>query len=288
MRKVAATAAIAGVLATVGEPLLSASSSPPAHAAVRPPLKEGDSGDAVRRLQRGLGVAIDGIFGPGTERAVIRFQRRHGLAADGIVGPATWGALGARTSRASSSASGDAVQRLQRALGITADGAFGPATEAAVRAFQSAHGLTADGVVGPATWAALGSSGPVLKEGGSTGGSGAVARAIAAADRIAHLPYKYGGGHGSWTDSGYDCSGSVSYVLHGAGVLSSPLDSTGLMSYGAAGPGAHITIYARPGHSFMTIDGRRYDTTGREQTGSRWQPAGRSTAGYVVRHPPGL
>jgi len=115
-----------------------------------------------------------------------------------------------------------------------------------------------------------------------------VARAIAAANRIAGRPYRFGGGHRSFSDSGYDCSGSVSYVLHGAGRLGSPLDSSALMSYGAPGRGRWITVYANPGHAYMVIRGRRYDTTGRSQTGSRWQPADRSSAGYVVRHPPGL
>jgi hypothetical protein len=115
-----------------------------------------------------------------------------------------------------------------------------------------------------------------------------VRRAIAAANRIAGLPYRLGGGHRSFRDSAYDCSGSVSYVLHGAGRLAVPRDSAGLMSYGAPGRGRYITVYANPGHAFMVIAGRRYDTTGRGATGSRWQPDRRSAAGYVVRHPPGL
>ena len=110
---------------------------------------------------------------------------------------------------------------------------------------------------------------------------------IYAGNRIAHHPYKYGGGHGSFSDSGYDCSGSVSYALHGGGLLSSPRDSSGFMSYGAAGKGRYITIYANPGHVYMVVHGRRFDTTGRS-SGSRWQSAMRSSAGYTVRHPPGL
>jgi cell wall-associated NlpC family hydrolase len=115
----------------------------------------------------------------------------------------------------------------------------------------------------------------------------ALAAAVRGADRIAGAPYKYGGGHGSFSDSGYDCSGSVSYVLHAAGLLSSPLDSGQLMSYGAPGRGRLITVYANPGHAFVVIRGRRFDTTGRSSTGSRWQPSLRSTSGYVARHPPG-
>jgi hypothetical protein len=134
--------------------------------------------------------------------------------------------------------------------------------------------------------------GPVLKRGGggSRGGraGGRLARMIRAANRIATAPYKYGGGHGSYRDSGYDCSGSVSYVLHAAGLLRTPLNSSGLMSYGEPGRGRHVTIYAHPGHAYMVIDGRRFDTSARRQTGSRWTSEHRDPTGFVVRHPPGL
>jgi hypothetical protein len=115
-----------------------------------------------------------------------------------------------------------------------------------------------------------------------------VLRAVTAANRIATLPYRYGGGHRSFHDSAYDCSGSVSYVLHATGRLSRPLDSGELMSWGAPGRGRWITVYANAGHAYMVIQGRRYDTTGRWDTGSRWQRVDRSSAGYVVRHPAGL
>jgi hypothetical protein len=98
----------------------------------------------------------------------------------------------------------------------------------------------------------------------------------------------WGGGHGSFAASGYDCSGSVSYVLHAIGRLGRPRDSGELMHYGSRGPGRWITIYANPGHAFMVVNGRRFDTSGRYATGSRWQPTLRGTAGYVARHPPGL
>jgi hypothetical protein len=113
-------------------------------------------------------------------------------------------------------------------------------------------------------------------------------RAVAAGNRIAYKPYIYGGGHGSFRAAGYDCSGSVSYVLHGMGRLDAPLDSGELMHYGKPGRGRYVTIYANPGHAFMVINGRRYDTSGRSSSGSRWGPGARSTAGYVARHPPGL
>ena len=265
-------------------------------------LKKGDRGPAVAKVQRWLNQPDDGIFGRGTRAAVKRFQRRQGLTPDGVVGPATWAALkrGHRAAkrRAASTAPvrsrGTAVRVLQRALGIAADGVFGPMTEAAVKRFQRSRGLTVDGVVGPATWAALGHPGmsAVLKRGRLRGSSGGlphrVRRIIAAANRIAGKPYKYGGGHGRWNDSGYDCSGSVSYALHGAGLLGSALTSGGFMSWGAPGKGRWVTIYANPGHVYMVIDGRRFDTTGRDESGSRWQSRSRSPAGYTVRHPPGL
>ncbi len=115
-----------------------------------------------------------------------------------------------------------------------------------------------------------------------------VRRVIAAGNRIARAPYSYGGGHGNWDSGGYDCSGSVSYALHGGGLLDTALPSGAFMSWGEPGPGRWITIYANPGHAFMVVAGRRFDTTGREQTGSRWQRAMRDTSSYVVRHPPGL
>ena len=196
---------------------------------------------------------------------------------------------------------GPRVAKIQDWLGQKADGIYGKDTKAAVKRWQRRNGLTADGlvadgVVGPATWSALGRPGVrvVLKRGGRTyrpgrgGVPNVVRRIIAAGDRIAHKPYKYGGGHGQWNDSGYDCSGSVSYALHGAGLLSSSLTSGGFMSWGRSGPGRWVTIYASPSHVYMVVAGRRFDTTGRSESGTRWQADDRSSAGYVVRHPPGL
>jgi cell wall-associated NlpC family hydrolase len=115
-----------------------------------------------------------------------------------------------------------------------------------------------------------------------------VKRVILAANQIAKFPYKWGGGHGAWRDSGYDCSGSVSFALAGAGLLTRPLTSGGFLNYGAPGPGRWITIYTNPGHIFMMVAGLRFDTSGRGRAGTRWQAEPASTAGFAVRHVPGL
>jgi Putative peptidoglycan binding domain len=111
---------------------------------------------------------------------------------------------------------------------------------------------------------------------------------IAAGNEIATKPYKYGGGHGKWEDSGYDCSGSLSYAFHGAGMLDEALDSTGFMSWGEAGKGQWVTIYAKGSHAYMVIAGLRFDTSGRSTQNTRWQADMRSSSGYTVRHPEAL
>jgi cell wall-associated NlpC family hydrolase len=115
-----------------------------------------------------------------------------------------------------------------------------------------------------------------------------VKRVILAANEISTFPYKWGGGHGAWRDTGYDCSGSVSFALAGAGLLNRPLTSGLFMSWGAPGAGRWITIYANPGHMFMVVAGLRFDTSGRGRAGTRWQAEPRPTGGYAVRHFPGL
>ncbi len=114
----------------------------------------------------------------------------------------------------------------------------------------------------------------------------AVKDAIEAANSIATTPYVWGGGHGSFESSGYDCSGAVSYALHGGGFLESPLDSTGLETWGEPGPGRWITVYANAEHAWMAIDGIAFDTVG--GPGPRWHdPWVDSPEGFVVRHPAG-
>jgi cell wall-associated NlpC family hydrolase len=120
------------------------------------------------------------------------------------------------------------------------------------------------------------------------GAPAAVAQVIAAGNAIATLPYIWGGGHGSFHASGYDCSGSVSYALAAAGLLTSPLDSTGFEGWGDPGPGKWITVYANAGHAFMVVAGWRFDTVALSEGGTRWSQTMASTAGFVARHPAGL
>ncbi|HMS73459.1 MAG TPA: hypothetical protein PKB03_10535, partial [Baekduia sp.] len=115
-----------------------------------------------------------------------------------------------------------------------------------------------------------------------------VAKVIAAGNAIAGLPYIYGGGHGSFRAAGYDCSGSISYALAAGGLLDSPLASGPFMSWGKPGPGKWITVYANPGHAYMVVAGRRFDTSALRGGGTRWTNEMRSSAGFVARPPPGL
>jgi peptidoglycan hydrolase-like protein with peptidoglycan-binding domain len=282
---------------------------------------------AVRRLQARHGLTVDGVVGPETWALIgihgaetltpppsalpAPHPHHHSSARTAVASPPRGGESGEPSESGESGeapASGSAVARLQKALKLTPDGEFGPATEAAVLRLQARHGLTADGVVGPSTWHLLGinsegtltppassrvsqgspGEGSTSSTGGGGEGSSVVARVIAAGDEIATRPYIWGGGHGSFQSAGYDCSGSVSYALHGAGLLSSPEDSTGLESYGEPGPGRDITIYANSEHAFMVIGGKRFDTVALAESGTRWSSSMTSTAGFVARHPAGL
>jgi peptidoglycan hydrolase-like protein with peptidoglycan-binding domain len=192
------------------------------------------------------------------------------------------------------------------------DGGFGPMTLRSVIAFQKANGFRADGVVTVPVELALRakikaieadpppSATRINSDGTATAPAGApsvVLNVITAANSIISKPYVYGGGHASWFASGYDCSGAVSFALHGGGLLSSPEDSTDLESYGASGPGRWITIYADSGHAFMVVAGRAFDTADYggpnipSGSGPRWRnnPTGNLADGgnYIVRHPIG-
>ncbi|MBV9683980.1 MAG: peptidoglycan-binding protein [Solirubrobacterales bacterium] len=194
------------------------------------------------------------------------------------------------------------------------DGNFGPATAASVAAFKQSHNMSpVNGVAGPAFMAALRTAisaytadvptGNVRinPDGTATAPAGAptaVQAMVTAGNQIIDTSYCIGGGHGQWQSSCYDCSGSVSYVLHAAGLLSSSEDSSGLESYGVAGPGRWVTIYSDPAHAFIVIAGRAFDTANYggpnipSGSGPRWRsnPLGNLADGgnYVVRHPPGL
>ncbi len=194
-------------------------------------------------------------------------------------------------------------------LKTAVDGSYGRGTARTVRSWERRSGRHVDGRMSrsdaTALRGAVDSSAPAEPQSlaapadKAVVGAGGLATApdsappevkaiIDAGNRIATKPYKYGGGHGNWEDSGYDCSGSMSYAFHGAGLLDEALDSSGFMSWGDAGKGQWVTTYAKASHSFMDVAGLRFDTSGRASDGTRWHSDKRSTAGYTVRHPTGL
>jgi peptidoglycan hydrolase-like protein with peptidoglycan-binding domain len=231
--------------------------------------------------------------------------------------PSTSNQLGQRVLR--NGVHGSDVTILQGYLTIagfptSVDGNFGPQTAASVAAFKRAHNINPpNGIAGPSLVTSLRSaiasytsdvpSGTttINPDGTATAPSGAPAAVqamVTGANQILNTSYCVGGGHGKWQSSCYDCSGSVSYVLHAAGLLDTSEDSTGLESYGEAGPGQWVTIYSDPSHAFIVIGGRAFDTANYggpnipSGDGPRWRsnPLGNLADGghYVVRHPPGL
>jgi len=190
------------------------------------------------------------------------------------------------------------------------DGQFGRETYRNVRAFESAEDRRVDGKVTPRDATALkaaadeGEDSPESPEGAPATGKATiedglavapsdappeVKAAIEAGNEIATAPYKYGGGHGRrMRDTGYDCSGSISYALRSAGLMKRSMSSGDMVRYGSAGRGEWITVYANSGHAYMTIAGLRFDTSARKRGGSRWTTQRRSTSGYVARHPDGF
>jgi hypothetical protein len=232
-------------------------------------LKVGDRGRDVKMAQKlltrsGIRTSIDGVYGRGTATRVKRFERAAGLAVDGKLQPADARALKAAARRG---ASGRTASDGERGGNGGATAGQAPASANGAQAQLSSDGRTA---------LAPDSAPPEVK------------RAIAAANRITSKPYRYGGGHGDFEDSGYDCSGAVSYALHGAGMLDQPLDSTGFMSWGESGPGEWITVYAHGSHAYVVIAGLRFDTSGAGEEGPRWREEPRSGSGYTVRHPEGF
>jgi peptidoglycan hydrolase-like protein with peptidoglycan-binding domain len=220
----------------------------------RIPVKRGMSGHDIRVLQdflrhAGFKIGIDGEFGASTEKAVKKFEAAQNRTVDGIMDA---GDIDALRTLAGEEDPGAGTQPTQLAPGDIAQ--IGP------------DGLAIAPVSAPDPVKAI----------------------IAAGNLIASKPYKYGGGHGKWNDSGYDCSGSVSYALHGAGLLDEALASGDFESWGDAGPGQWVTIYAKASHAFMVVAGIRFDTSGRTKANTRWQADMRSADGYVARHPTGL
>jgi peptidoglycan hydrolase-like protein with peptidoglycan-binding domain len=207
-----------------------------------------------------------------------------------------------------SGSAGSDVRKLQRYLDragydTAADGQFGPATRRSVVAFERAEERRANGrasrgeqrlvqtraaatATEPSTDAAyLDSDGLAVAPASAPE---EVKQIIEAGNEIATKPYKYGGGHGRWNDTGYDCSGSVSYVLHAAGLLDSPLDSGAFERWGERGRGTWITVRANAGHAYLIVAGLRFDTSARKRTGTRWSEQMRSARGFRGRHPEGL
>jgi peptidoglycan DL-endopeptidase CwlO len=282
-------AALAAALPAPGATHSRARSPRAAHVADRL-LRFGSRGPAVARVQRALGVAADGIFGPRTRAAVRAFQRGHGLLVDGIVGPQTRGALfadqsGTRYIRAWW------VEPVQRAVHVPVDGLYGPITRAAVRAYQARHGLIVDGIVGPQTLGSLG-IGPTGSQGqagedATSAHSTRGARAAAVATRYLGVPYRWGGA----SPSGFDCSGFVMYVFGRVGV-SLPHNAAAQYRYGRPvsrgnlAPGdlvffdglGHVGIYLRGGrfiHAPHTGDVVKISSIWDSWYASRWVGARR-------------
>jgi cell wall-associated NlpC family hydrolase len=220
-------------------------------------LREGSSGTDVKRLQRyldraGYDTSADGMFGPATARSVRSFETDEERRANGAATRFEQRLVRSRAARAA------VEEEEEPAVDVPA-----PAGE---EAYIDENGLAVAPASAPAEVQAI----------------------IAAGNEIATKPYKYGGGHGRWKDTGYDCSGSISYVLHAAGLLDTALDSTGFMSWGETGRGEWVTIRANAGHAYMIVAGLRFDTSARRLTGNRWSDEMRSAQGYQGRHPEGL
>jgi peptidoglycan hydrolase-like protein with peptidoglycan-binding domain len=223
----------------------------------RIPLRRGMSGHDVKVLQdylkrAGFTTSVDGEFGRGTSKTVRIFEQDQELSVDGVIDAAD-------------------IDHL-RSL-VEGDATAAPETP------------TAPAPLGPGMQATVGADGLAIAPAAAPD---AVKQIIAAGNAIATKPYRYGGGHGNWQDTGYDCSGSVSYALHGAGLLEQALPSGNFTTWGEPGPGQWVTIYANGGHMYMVVAGLRFDTSGRKEDGTRWHAESRSASRYTVVHPPGL
>jgi peptidoglycan hydrolase-like protein with peptidoglycan-binding domain len=223
-------------------------------------LATGSQGHDVRVLQSwldklGFSTDVDGAFGRHTRWALRRWEQSKGLPINGVL-----------------------TRSDARIMRAAMDARYG----------NGGNGVAQDNPTqtAPGSEATMASDG--LHAVAPADAPPAVQAAIDAGNRIVGKPYKYGGGHGQWEDSGYDCSGTVSYALHGAGLLNSPLTSGDFESWGSRGRGQWITIYAASNHVYAIIAGLRLDTSGSGGKGPRWHTDLRTGDGYVVRHPSGL
>ncbi|MDQ6804608.1 MAG: peptidoglycan-binding protein [Actinomycetota bacterium] len=284
----------------------------------------------VRRFERAHNLTVDGVVTPPVARvlkAVVQ-DKTNGKAAGGgasvnpmsstptpttpaptTTTPAGTGLFGGHVLK--SGMRGPSVREMQEYVSaagfpVSDDGSFGSATQKAVIAFEASKVLAQDGIVSLAVANAMRAAVAAI-DANNTGQKAVLTPAglavapvnappvvkevIAAANQIATLPYIYGGGHAAWTDTGYDCSGSTSFALHGAGLIPAPEDSGELESYGQPGPGVWITLFANGGHVYMNVAGLWYDTAAQSSSNgqNRWSTTRISSAsGFVVRHPGGL
>ena len=264
---------------------------------------------SVVAFEKAYGLKANGVVS-----RVVLTQLRSVAAGSGGASPATVKAPSQPTVSAptlTQGASGHWVQVLQEDLTFAGfptqvDGQFSAGTAQNVIAFKQSRALATNSVVGPKAWAALQaavqaaqSTPPVGKARLNRNGlvtapanaPAAVQTMIAAANKIATLPYCYGGGHGRWVDSCYDCSGSTGWVLHAVGLLNVTEASGEMESYGVAGAGRWVTLFANAGHVYMQIAGLWFDTAaqGSNRLNDRWSTTRISPAsGFVVRHPGGL
>ncbi|MEO9174100.1 MAG: peptidoglycan-binding protein [Gaiellales bacterium] len=249
-------------------------------------LAVGTRGHDVRLLQGdltklGYVAATDGQFGPQTRLSVRMFQRSAGLQVSGVITTREARTL-KRIARAGNEAGAVSAQPALTTAGTTS--ATATTTPGATTTTLVAV-PTGEVAAPPPAVATIGPDGLAVAPAGAPA---AVVAIIQAGNEIAHMPYRYGGGHDSWTDTGYDCSGSVSFALHGAGLLQTPLSSYDFPTWGVSGPGQWVTIYGNEGHAYMVVAGIRFDTSASKDGGSRWTSVARSPAGYAASHPAGL
>jgi cell wall-associated NlpC family hydrolase len=235
--------------------------------------------------------------GCGSQQAASRSSGTGGAGSDSAIGAQSTSAAGARAHpQAIEPAAGQASQQVagagsaQAQAGAQAQVSVGsagaqlpqPMSNSQVRQQLAQSGLSAN--PNQATLAPDGLAVPPLDA------PAAVQAVIQAGNQIAHLPYRWGGGHATYEDTAYDCSGSISFVFGAAHLLSGSIVSGGLMSWGDPGPGRWITVFANGGHTFMYIAGLRFDTVALAETGDRWstRSASEDVSSFAIRHPPGL